>query len=213
MANLMGFYQQSILPHLINLAMKNKEVTRYRGQLIPQARGRVLEVGIGSGLNLPFYNRQVAQVLGLDPSPQLLAMAARHRGEMPFPVEFLQGSAEEIPLRAGSVDTVVSTWTLCSIPDVQRALAEMRRVLAAGGKLLFVEHGLAPEPGVQRWQHRLTPLWQRISGGCHLDRQTDELIAGAGFRIEALKTEYAKGPKLATFMYQGMAGREARPAR
>ncbi len=126
----MGFYQQSILPHLINLAMTNKEVTRYRGQVIPQARGRVLEIGIGSGLNLRFYGPPVTQVLGLDPSPQLLEMAGRRRGATPFPVELLLGSAEVISLGPASIDTVVvSTWTLCSIPDLRRALAEMHRVL------------------------------------------------------------------------------------
>lgn len=201
----MGFYQQSVLPHLINLAMKNREVVRYRRQVIPLARGCVLEVGIGSGLNLPFYGPQVSRVLGLDPSPQLLEMAGRRLGIVPFLVELLQGSAEAIPLRRGSIDTVVSTWTLCSIPDVRCALAEMRQVLKPGGRFLFVEHGLAPEPGVQRWQHRLTPLWKRIGGGCHLDRKMDDLIIGAGFRIEALATEYARGPKLAAFFYRGVS--------
>lgn len=203
----MGFYQQHILPHLINLGMQNREVTRYRRQVLPQARGRVLEIGVGSGHNLPFYGAQVTHLTGLDPSPQLLAMAGRRTGEVLFPVDLLLGSADAIPLAPASVDTVVSTWTLCSLPDVQRALADMRRVLKPGGRFLFVEHGLASDPAVQRWQHRLTPCWARISGGCHLDRKIDELIRGAGFEIDALTTEYAKGMKVATFFYQGVARR------
>lgn len=200
-----GFYERSILPHLINLAMKNKEAGRYRGDVVPQARGRVLEVGIGSGLNLPFYGPEVTHLFGLDPSPRLLEMAGHRPRPAHFPAEFLQASAEEIPLETGSVDTVVSTWTLCSIPDVLGALGEMRRVLKPGGSLLFVEHGLAADPGVQRWQHRLNPLWQPIGGGCNLDRKIDDLVAAAGFRLETLATGYAKGPKLMTFIYQGRA--------
>lgn len=201
----MRFYRHSLLPHLINLAMKNKEATRYRRGLLPLAQGRVLEVGVGSGLNLPFYGPQVTHLLGLDPSPELLELARRHTAGARFPVEFLLASAEDLPLGSASFDTVVSTFTLCSIPDVRLALREMRRVLKPGGKLLFVEHGLAPDPGVQRWQRRLTPLWRPISGGCHLDRKMDRLIAEAGFRMETLTTEYAKGPRLATFMYRGVA--------
>lgn len=203
--DIMRFYRHRLLPHLIDLAMKNREATRYRRGLLPLARGWVLEVGIGSGLNLPLYGAQVTHLLGLDPSPKLLQMAARRTVRSPFPVDFLRASAEALPVASRSIDTVVSTYTLCSIPDVGRALREMRRVLKPDGRLLFVEHGLAPEAGVQRWQHRLTPLWRPLSGGCHLDRQMDQLIAEAGFRIVTLTTEYAKGPRLATFMYRGVA--------
>jgi ubiquinone/menaquinone biosynthesis C-methylase UbiE len=204
-----GLYERSILPHLINLAMKNKVATRYRRLVVPFAQGRVLEVGFGSGLNLPFYGPQVTHLLGLDPSPKLLELAGRRTLCSPFAIEFLQASAEAIPLAEASVDTVVSTFTLCSIPDVGRALREMRRVLKPGGCLLFAEHGQAPEAGVQRWQHRLTPLWRPLSGGCHLDRKIDRLIADAGFRLETLNTEYAKGPRLVAFMYRGVAARQA----
>lgn len=201
----MGFYRESVVPHLIRMAMKKREVTPYRRQLIPQALGCVLEIGIGSGLNLPFYGPRVTRVLGLDPSPRLLELAGQYRGSTAFPLELVRGTAEAIPVRTGSVDTVVSTWTLCSVPDAGRALAEMRRVLKPAGRLLFVEHGLTPEPDLQRWQRRLTPLWQRVTGGCRLDRKVDDLIVQAGFDIETLATGYARGPKLTTFFYQGAA--------
>ena len=202
-----GFYEQKVLPYLVNLAMKHQEATRYRSGLIPLARGRVLEIGIGSGLNLPFYGPEVTHLIGLDPSPKLLAMAGGRFSSGRFPVELLQASAEAIPLESGSIDSVVSTWTLCSIPDVAGALQEMRRVLKPDGRLLFVEHGLAParDAGVQRWQHRLTPLWRPVAGGCHLDRRIDRLIAEAGFRIETLAADYAKGPRLLTYFYRGFA--------
>jgi ubiquinone/menaquinone biosynthesis C-methylase UbiE len=140
----------------------------------------VLEIGIGSGLNLPYYGTTVEQVTGLDPSPKLLAMAREAARRASVPLELIENSAESIPLYNRSIDTVVTTWTMCSIPDVQRALGEMRRILKPGGHLLFVEHGRAPEPGVRRWQHRLTPVSRRIGGGCHLNRAISELIEGAG---------------------------------
>ena len=153
----MGFYQDQIVPLLINWSMRQRNLTAYRSRIIPAAEGRVLEIGIGSGLNLPFYSRNVTHVIGLEPSPRLLAMT-RRAGRAEFgPVEFIEGSAEAIPLKEASVDTVVTTWTLCSIPDALRALRDMRRVLRPGGRLLFVEHGRAPDPKVVWWQDRLTP--------------------------------------------------------
>lgn len=201
----MNCYDRWVLPWLIDLFMRNKEARRYRGQVIPRAAGRVLEIGMGSGLNLPFYGPGVRHLFALEPSPQLRKMAGRRTRGTPFTVEFLDRSAEEIPLESASVDTVVTTWTLCSIPDAVRALHEMRRVLKPGGELLFVEHGLAPEPGVQAWQHRLNPLWNRIGGGCNLDRRIDGLISGAGFRLAELETGYAKGLRFLSFMYSGRA--------
>ncbi|MBI2313953.1 MAG: class I SAM-dependent methyltransferase [Betaproteobacteria bacterium] len=201
----MGIYESWILPWVIDLSMRNKEARRFRERVIPLARGRVLEIGIGSGLNLPFYSGAVEQLLGLEPSPQLVRMANRRGERMALPVEFLAASAENIPLDSRSVDTVVTTWTLCTIPDAGAALREMRRVLKPGGTLLFAEHGLAPDPGVQRWQHRLNPLWNRIGGGCNLNRRIDALIAEAGFRLDGLETEYAKGPKPLSFIYCGRA--------
>ena len=204
----MSFYARWIFPWLLDLGMRNKEARRFRERVIPQATGRVLEIGIGSGLNLPFYSAGVEQLFALEPSPELRRMAGRRTKGTRFTVEFLDRSAEEIPLERGSVDTVVTTWTLCTIPDAVRALQEMKRVLKPSGALLFVEHGLAPDPGVRAWQHRLNPLWNRIGGGCNLNRKIDDLVAQAGFRVVDLQTEYAKGPKPMSFIYCG----RARPA-
>jgi ubiquinone/menaquinone biosynthesis C-methylase UbiE len=201
----MGFYENWILPLLVDLGMRNKEATRYRARMIPQARGRVLEIGIGSGLNLPFYSSAVERLFALEPSPRLAKMAMQRAGDTSFKVEFLQMSAEEISLEDRSVDTVVTTWTLCTIPDADRALKEMRRILTPDGVLLFVEHGLAPDPGVQVWQHRLNPVWNRIGGGCNLNRKIDALIARAGFRFAELETDYARGMKFLRFTYCGRA--------
>ncbi len=201
----MSFYQDRILPHLINLSMRQRNLLAFRRRVIPAAEGRVLEIGIGSGLNLPLYTDGARHVVGLDPSPKLLAMARKAVDKAPVPVEFLEGSAEAIPLDDGSIDTVVTTWTLCTIPQPGRALGEMRRVLKPDGRLLFVEHGRSPDENIRRWQDRLNPLWKRIGGGCHLNRAIDELVGGAGFRIERLEWGYMKGPKPMTFMYEGCA--------
>jgi ubiquinone/menaquinone biosynthesis C-methylase UbiE len=201
----MGFYQDQVVPLLTSLSMRNKNLAAYRERVVPEATGRVLEIGIGSGLNLPLYSpKTVQQVIGLEPSPKLLEMAGRveRRG---LSVDLVEGSAEEIPLENASVDTVVTTWTLCTIPDAASALRQMRRVLKPGGRLLFVEHGRAPDPKVVWWQDRLTPIWKTIGGGCHLNRPISSLIEGAGFHFERLKTSCMPGPKPMTFMYEGSA--------
>jgi ubiquinone/menaquinone biosynthesis C-methylase UbiE len=203
----MGLYANWIVPRLLDLAMRNKALDQYRRDTISAARGVVLEIGVGSGLNLSLYERAVEHVHALDPSLELLSFARQRARDAIVPVSMLRGSAEQIPFAALVFDTIVMTWTLCSIPDPVSALAEMRRVLKPGGQLLFVEHGLSPENAVARWQHRLTPCWTWISGGCHLDRKTDALLRVAGFRIKALETGYIKGPKPWTFMYQGCAAR------
>jgi len=201
----MGFYQDQIVPLLINWSMRQRNLTAYRSRIIPAAEGRVLEIGIGSGLNLPFYSRNVAHVIGLEPSPRLLAMARRAEHTGCGSIEFIEGSAEAIPLKDASVDTVVTTWTLCSIADAPRALRDMRRLLRPRGRLLFVEHGRAPDPKVMWWQDRLTPVWKRLGGGCHLNRAIGTLIEDAGFEFDRLETGYMRGPKPMTFMYQGSA--------
>jgi ubiquinone/menaquinone biosynthesis C-methylase UbiE len=201
----MGFYQDQIVPLLINWSMRQKDLVAYRSRIVPAAEGRVLEIGIGSGLNLPFYSRNVSHVIGLEPSPKLLAMARRAERTASGSVEFIEGSAEAIPLKDASVDTVVTTWTLCSIPDAARALHNMRRVLRPGGHLLFVEHGRAPDPNVVWWQDRMTPVWKRLGGGCHLNRAIGTLIEDAGFQFNRLETGYMRGPKPMTYMYEGSA--------
>jgi len=201
----MGFYSDIMLPRLCDLAMRNKQLVPFRKRVIGAAEGRVLEVGVGSGLNLPFYRSPVREVLALEPAPRLVTMARSASPATDMPVRFLEASAEAIPLDEHSVDTVVTTWTLCSIPQAAMALAEMRRVLRPGGKLLFAEHGLAPDESVRRWQDRLTPAWRYIGGGCHLNRPIRTMIEGEGFRIDRIETGYIPGLKAMTFMYEGSA--------
>jgi ubiquinone/menaquinone biosynthesis C-methylase UbiE len=200
----MALYSDVILPRLCDLAMRNKRLVPYRERVIGSAEGRVLEIGAGSGRNLPFYGPSAKQILALEPSPKLVAMA-RGIPHHAIPVTFLEASAEGIPLDDGTVDTVVTTWSLCTIPRAATALGEMRRVLRRGGRLLFVEHGLAPDQGVRWWQDRLTPAWKSISGGCHLNRPIRSLIEGAGFGIDRIETGYMLGLKPMTFMYEGSA--------
>ena len=202
----MGFYAKYVLPRLIDIAMRNKDTARLRAEWVPQARGEVLEIGIGSGLNLPFYSSQVQHVYGVDPSVELQRMARKRAGAVSIKVEFLSQSAEEpLPLANASMDTVVVTWTLCSIPNISQVLLQMKRVLKADGRLIFLEHGRAPDSGVVAWQDRLTPIWKHIGGGCHLNRKIDELITAAGFQIVELRTCYLPGPRPMTYTYQGLA--------
>jgi len=201
----MGFYQDQIVPLLINLAMRRRDLAVYRSRVVPAADGRVLEIGIGSGLNLPFYSRNVERLVGLDPSPKLLSMLRRNLRPNTPSLELIEGSAETIPLDNNSVDAVVTTWTLCSIPDAARALREVHRVLRSTGHLLFIEHGRAPEPNVRWWQDRLTPTWKRIGGGCHLNRAIRSLIEDAGFQFDRFEAGYMRGPKPLAFMYEGTA--------
>jgi ubiquinone/menaquinone biosynthesis C-methylase UbiE len=201
----MNFYQHHVLPRLVHLAMGQKAMLPFRQRVIGAAEGRVLEIGIGSGLNLSLYGLTVREVIGLDPSPELLLMARDRAAAAPVPVKLLEASAEAMPLDDASIDTVVTTWTLCTIPDAPRALQDMRRVLRPGRALLFVEHGRAPEPGVARWQDRLDPLWRRVAGGCHLNRKIDDLVSGSGFRIEVMMHARIPGPRTHTFLYEGRA--------
>ena len=185
--------------------MARADVARLRAMQIPAARGTVLEVGIGSGLNVPFYTSAVTRLYGVDPSAELLAMARGRAAAAPFPVELLEQDADRIPLHDASVDTVVVTWSLCSIAKPEDALREMRRVLKPSGTFIFVEHGLSPDTRVRKWQNLLTPWWRRFAGGCHLNRKMDDLVREAGFTIETLRTEYVPGPRPLTFMYEGTA--------
>ncbi|MBN9657063.1 MAG: class I SAM-dependent methyltransferase [Acidobacteria bacterium] len=204
----MGFYAKHILPHVIDLAMRNPAATRLRAEWIPRATGDVLEVGIGSGLNLPFYTNRVRRVYGLDPSAELQQMARSRAAAMPFEVEFMPQMAERpIPLPSGTIDTVVLTWTLCSVDDPGLTLAEIRRVLKTDGRLVFIEHGSAPDLRVRALQHRITPWWKRLAGGCHLNRQVRTVLSRTGFECVECQEGYLPGPRPLMFTYRGVAGR------
>ncbi|MDH1681342.1 class I SAM-dependent methyltransferase [Pseudomonas chengduensis] len=202
----MGLYDRHILPHLIDFACGMGAVMKARSQLVPQARGRVLEIGIGSGLNLSFYDPQrVEVVVGVDPSAEMQALARDRAARCQVPVEMIALELGQIQAADASFDDIVCTFTLCTIPDAIAALREMRRVLKPGGRLLFCEHGLAPDLPVVRWQKRLTPLWKPLAGGCHLDRDIPALIEAGGFHIRQLETGYLKGPRPMTHVYRGWA--------
>lgn len=201
----MGFYSSHVLPCLLHAAMRQAVLLPFRTRVAGSAEGRVLEIGIGSGLNLPLYGPNVSEVVGVDPSPALLSRARDAAGQCRAPVTLLEGSAEALALDDRSFDTVVTTWSLCTIPDARQALIEVRRVLRPGGVLLFVEHGQAPEPRVARWQDRLDPIWTRIAGGCHLNRPMDVLISNAGFRFDEITTARVPGPRTHTFLFEGRA--------
>lgn len=202
----MGLYAKYVLPLLIDLAMRNRETARLRAESLPHARGDVLEIGIGSGLNLPFYSPDVRRVYGVDPSVELQHMAVGKAAAVPFDVVFFSQSAEEmLPLEDASIDTAVVTWTLCSIPHPSAALQQMRRVLKPNGQMIFIEHGLSADPKVRAWQNRITPLWKHIGGGCHLNRNPEELIRAAGFQITELRNFYIQGPRPMTCTWQGVA--------
>ncbi|WP_345317821.1 class I SAM-dependent methyltransferase [Ferrimonas gelatinilytica] len=202
----MKFYDKYVLPRIIDFTCGLKPMMKQREKIVPLAEGRVLEIGIGSGLNLPFYNpSKVKHLWGLDPSQEIWALARDTHGKLGFDVEFIEAFAEDIPLDDGTVDTVLITYTMCTIPGVISALNEARRVLKPNGRLLFCEHGLAPDEGVQRWQNRLNPTWKRIGGGCNLNRPIPHLIQQAGFKIRDMESMYIPGWKPASFNYWGMA--------
>ncbi|MGB5326428.1 MAG: class I SAM-dependent methyltransferase [Pseudomonadales bacterium] len=202
----MGIYERYVLPHVINFACGMKPIGMQREKVVPQAQGRVLEIGMGSGLNLPYYNRDKVEMLwGLEPSEGMRKRARKNIANSGLDVNWLDLPSETIPLDDDSADTIVLTYTLCTIPDWHRALGEMRRVLKPGGELLFSEHGLAPDTSVQRWQKRLGPAWKKIGGGCRIDRDIPALLEAGGVTLSSLQQGYIPGPKLAGYQYWGMA--------
>ncbi len=203
----MGFYDRHILPRLIHFACGLEDISIQRKKVVPWASGTVLEIGVGSGLNFPFYTRsQVKHIVGLDPSSEMQRIAQKSLSLSDLPLSWVKASAEDIPLPDQSVDTVLVTYTLCTIPNVRAALREMRRVLTAGGELIFCEHGLSKEEDVIRWQNRVDPVWGCFAGGCHLNRDIPQLIEQAGFQIKTLDHFYIPGWKPACFNYVGRAG-------
>jgi ubiquinone/menaquinone biosynthesis C-methylase UbiE len=202
----MGWYDERVLPHLINLACAAKPSSKQREKIVPHAEGDVLEIGFGSGLNLPYYNKdKVRKVFGLEPSAGMRKLAGGRITEAPVEVELIDLPGEQIPLDDNSVDTVLMTYTLCTIPDVIEALDGMRRVLKPGGKLLFCEHGKAPDESVLRWQNRLNPAWGKIGGGCNINRDIPALIGQGGFRITSDERMYIPGPRIFCYNYWGIA--------
>jgi ubiquinone/menaquinone biosynthesis C-methylase UbiE len=203
----MGFYVDRVLPRITDLALSGREFRKIRARVCAELAGEVLEVGFGSGRNVAHYPAAVTRVRAVEPATRAQALASERVAASPVPVEYVGLDGEHLPLADESVDHVLTTWTLCTIPDVDRALGEMRRVLRPGGSLHFVEHGRAPQPRVARWQDRLTPIQRRVAGGCHLNRQIDRLIETAGLNMMRLDTYFASGPKPYVHFFEGVAAK------
>ena len=202
----MNPYQRYVLPKMIDIACGMSAVTKLRAQIVPQATGEVLEIGMGSGLNLAFYDpNKFTSITGVDPAAQMQALARTRADAIDIPVEIIAVDVQGIHAVTDRFDTIVMTFTLCSIVDPIAALNEMARVLKPDSRLLFCEHGLAPDISVERWQHRLTPWWKPLAGGCHLDRNIPALLAAGGFRVEELSEQYLSGPRALSYIYSGWA--------
>jgi len=199
-------YERYVLPKLIDVACSTGNVMKARSKIVPQALGEVLEVGIGSGLNLQFYDpKKVSTIIGIDPAAQMQTLAQQRAADITIPVDVIAVDVQGIHADTDRFDTIVMTFTLCSIDDPISALQEMTRVLKPDGRLLFCEHGLAPDISVERWQHRLTPFWKPMAGGCHLDRDIPALIRAGGFVIDELSEAYLPGPRPMSYVYSGVA--------
>jgi len=203
----LSFYDKYILPKVLNCTCASKPIRYQRDKIVPLAEGVVLDVGIGSGLNIPFYNKsKINYLYGLDPSKELLDIAKSVANEENLEIEFLECGAESIPLPDKSIDTVLITYTMCTIPDVALSNSEIMRVLKDDGKLLFCEHGLAPDKNIAKWQKRINPLWGKIAGGCNLNRDIPKLISSSGFKISNMEEMYLPStPKFAGYNYWGVA--------
>lgn len=201
----MGFYEDRVLPHFLDLALSGKELARLRARVASGLEGEVLEVGFGSGRNVPSYPPEVERVRAVDPATVGRTLAAKRVAASSVPVEYVGLDGEDLPLDDASVDHVLTTWTLCTIPDVGRALGEVRRVLRPGGSLHFLEHGRSPDAKVARWQDRITPVNRRVAGGCHPNRPIEDLLTDANLEVAQLQNYYVRGPKPLGYMYEGVA--------
>jgi ubiquinone/menaquinone biosynthesis C-methylase UbiE len=201
----MGFYGSQVVPRFTNLVMSQRELTPIRARVAASLRGEVLEIGFGSGLNVPHYPPAVTRVQAVDPATIGRRLAAKRVASSSVPVEYVGLDGQALPLESDSIDHVLTTWTLCSIPDVTRALGEIRRVLRPGGSFHFVEHGRSPDRKVVDWQDRLTPIQRRVAGGCHLNRPIDQLVLNSGLDLGRLENYYAKGPRPFGYMFEGVA--------
>lgn len=204
-ARRMGLYRSQVLPRCMARAMGTEELAKHRERAFGAVSGRVLELGFGAGLNLPYYPAEVSAVLAVEPALINRKLARKRIDASPIPVEWVALEGESLPVESGSVDTVTSSWTLCSIGNLAAALSEVRRVLRPGGCLHFVEHGMAPDPGIRRWQARLNPLQRFCFGGCSLDVPIDLCLEKAGFEITELEVGYMPGLKVQSFLYEGVA--------
>ena len=202
----MGLYDRYILPKFLNCACGSKPINYQRQKVVPLAKGKVLDIGIGSGLNIPFYNSdKIDKVIGIDPSHELIELAKELANDSKASIELVIGSAESIPYPDNFFDTVLVTYTMCNIPNVAIANKEMWRVLKDDGRLIFCEHGLAPDKKISKWQNRIDPFWGKIAGGCHLNRDIQKLITDAGFSFESLDKMYIPStPKFAGYNYWGI---------
>ena len=203
----MGFYGEQVLPRFVDIALSGGAFSRLRERVTSGLEGEVLEVGFGSGRNVPYYPDAVTRVWAVDPAITGRRLAAARLAASRVPVDYVGLDGEQLPLGDSSVDSVLTTWTLCTIPAAEQALSEIRRVLRPGGALHFIEHGRAPDPRVARWQDRFTPVQRFVAGGCHLNRQVDKLIAAAGLEVEHMQNFFVKGPKAFGYMYEGRARR------
>ena len=202
----MGIYSSYLLPKIVHWSCRQKPNRKQRQKIVPKATGSVLEIGIGSGLNLPFYDPDlVTSVTGIDPSLEMWEEHEVKPGALPFDFEFVQSRAEKLPFEGDRFDSAVITYSLCTIPGPDEALDELRRVLKPGGTLYFCEHGRAPDPSVEKWQNRVNPLWKRLGGGCNLNRDIPALVTDNGFSIIRMETMYIPGWKPASFNYWGSA--------
>jgi len=204
---MVGFYEQRIVPYIVDVALSGNEFARLRARVASGLEGEVLEVGFGSGRNVPHYPPAVKRVQAVDPATVGRRLAAKRVAASPIPVEYVGLDGQTLPIESETVDHVLTTWTLCTIPDVGRALGEIRRVLRPGGALHFLEHGRSPDAKVSRWQDRITPINRRIAGGCHPNRPIDSLLTEADLEVTRLENYYVRGPKALSYMFEGVARR------